>query len=789
MNWKDATAVQGAINAGREVERIRSSNRVIVDNLLNGVRPMTDAVAKQIGLHVNANMGEGPVLAAQARRQFTNAFERASRYFKVSIPGAPPNKKFEWEMFVNQFINGKLKKNLKFFNLGNNWRASVVAHGIGPRMWRDKESWLPEYVAIDDLRVPTNTLTSLDNLDWFGRRVLYTESELSRKAFGKNSVKGWNKDAVAKILEKIHPWNYDSNAGNTWINNPERMAEMVRQNGGFYASDAVPVVPMWHFYYKDDESDNERWLMRVVIDQDQSTVGNVSEWVYDSGDESHADEVGQLLSIQYGDMNNTAPFMHSAVRSLGFLLVEPCFWSNMVKCRMLQHLMEQFNTWFRVSDPAGRAKALKIETYDRCVLEEGVSVVPNVERHQVDPRFTEIALAQMKQLQSEASSSYTAQSDSGTSKEQTAYETAVKVSQVNAMMSGMLLVAMRQEQYAYTEICRRFCLRKTGNKDAKRFQELAQQNGIPEIYLNVEMWDIEPEQTLGNGNPTMEMSQAQQLLQMRGLFGPEAQAKILHIATAAITGNAGMAMDLAPVGVAPEASNGEKWAVSIFGTLMQGVPVPNNPDVTALEQIDPMIGMLAAAIHGCEQNGNICTRPQLTGFASVMQYTQGLVQQIATDESQGPVAKQYSQSLGELANILKGFAQRLQEQEAAGQVDQEAQAKIQMMAQSAQVKNQAAEEKSHQSLLHNQAKFEQAQAHGSERHALTQQTVAERHALSQKAAAEKAALEAKVAELEAQVAVGKARVEIATTQAIADSKVKIAEKQANAPVKQPSAPG
>src|SRR5580765_7903023 len=218
MTFRDCTSVQGTLMAGREVERIRSQNRVIVDNLLNGVRPMSDATAKQIGLHVNANMGEGPVLAAQARRQFTNAFERSSRYFKISIPGAPSEKKTEWEMFCTQFINGKLKKNRAFFDLGNNWRASVVAHGIGPRMWCDKETWLPEYVAIDDLWVPTNTLTSLTNLEWFARRVLYTEGELSKKAFGKTSVKGWNKDSVAKILDKLHPLNYDSNAGNTWIN-------------------------------------------------------------------------------------------------------------------------------------------------------------------------------------------------------------------------------------------------------------------------------------------------------------------------------------------------------------------------------------------------------------------------------------------------------------------------------------------------------------------------------------------------------------------------------------------
>ena len=66
------------------MDRIRSANRVIVNNLFNAERPLSDLEAKQLGLQVNVNWGEGSVLASQARRQFTNAFERPARYFKVS---------------------------------------------------------------------------------------------------------------------------------------------------------------------------------------------------------------------------------------------------------------------------------------------------------------------------------------------------------------------------------------------------------------------------------------------------------------------------------------------------------------------------------------------------------------------------------------------------------------------------------------------------------------------------------------------------------------------------------
>jgi hypothetical protein len=585
---------------------------------------------------------------------------------------------------------------------------------------------------------------------------------------------GWNKEAITKLLDRIHDYNYDA-TDYRWSNSPEKMAQMVRQNGGYYSSDAVMSVPIWHFYFKaeGEYKEKEGWQLRCVVDQDSgNNVGDPNVFLYDS-DKIQAEELNHILAMQFGDMNNVAPFLYHAVRALGFLLVEPCFWSNLNRCRFTQHVMENYNTWWKVNDPAGRARAQSLETFDRCVIPEGINVVPSSDRHQINPQLTEFLAAQTKQLMSEASASYTSQSDSGTQKEQTAYETAIKVQQINAMMGGILINSLDQETPCYEEICRRACLNGTGNEDAKKFQEAMKRKGIPEEWLDVDRWDVEPVQAIGNGNPALEITSAQQLLQAKGMFSPQSQEKILHMWTGTVTGSSSTAQELVPINVQPVATNGQKWASSIFGTLMQGVPVVQNEAVSALEQIDTMIGMLGAAIHACEVQGNMCSRQQLTGFTAVLQYCQGLVQEIATDQAQIPLAKQYSQSLGNLANILKGFAQRLQEQEAAGQRDPEAEAKIAIMAQGAAVKAQTSQQKAQQTLVHRQATFDQQQQHKAEAHALEQQV-----------AAREAAMEARMARLEAMIEVGKAKVEIAATHAKANADIEAtARKSAAATVK------
>lgn len=711
MNFKDCQSVTNTIIAGEQVEIVRSNNRVVVNNLFNGEKPLTDAEAKQWGMPINVNWGEGPVLAAQARRQYTNAFQRPARYFKVSIPDAPVDKKDTWEMQIGTFINRVLKDSLPYFYLGLYKFASTVAHGIGPQMWEDRESWRPRYVAIEDLRVPTDTEVSFENLEWFAVRHRYTEGELAAKVWNENAPKGWNKDVVAKILDRYHESNTDS-FGATWINQPERMAELVKQNGGFYSSDAVPSIPLWHFFFKqrDDKTGEVSWLLRIVPDVNGGCMGATdNEFIYDS-DKVWANELSEILHCQFGDLNNVPPFRYHSVRSLGFLLVEPCFFTNLARCRTLQHLFESFNTWFRVTDPTGRARAQKIELFDKAIVEEGVSVVPQTERHQVNPQLIDMVMGQLKQLQGEAGAAYTQQLDNGTAREQTAYETSVKVAQVNAMMSGMLLVAFFQEKFAYREICRRFCIRGSSDPDVQKFQKKMKRLGIPEAYLDVEMWDVDPEVPLGAGNPTMEISQANQLMAMRPFLSPEAQDKVTHMAIAATTQNPALAQDLKPLGEKPVANNGAKWASAIFGTLMQGVPVPQNDAVPAADQAETLLGLLAGVVARIEQQTNLATNNELVGLQTVAQYVGALVQQIQQDPANAPKAKQIGTALMEITNILKGFQQRLAQQAAAAQPNPEDAAKVQGMVLQAQTKNQIAQANAAQKLQHKNQAFEAEQA-------------------------------------------------------------------------------
>lgn len=711
MNFSTPDKVSQTIRASDQVERRRASNRVKVNDLFNGAPPLTPEEAKKMNLHINVNWGEGPVLAAHARRQYTNAFQKPGNFFKVSLPLAPEENKTAWGAQITQFINGRMKKSKSYFYLKQEQFANVIAHGPGPQLWYDEDDWEPKGVAIEDLRVPTDTKVSLDGLPWFAVRHRYTTGELSKKAFGKNSKPGWNKPVIKEILNAYHDVNFE-NGPDTWLTAPEKMAELYKQNFGFYSSDSAPSIPLWHFYYYDDEDPkNCVWKMCVVPEAGVTIKGmpqTDAEFIYES-DKPVAQDLQELLFIQFGDLNNKAPFMYHSIRSLGFLLMEPCFWTNMTRCRFLQHVFESFNIWFRSSDPAGRAKAGKIEMFDRCYIPEGISIVPQNERHQINPDLVNNVMAQLKQLMSEASSSYTQSSDTGTQKEQTAYETSVKMSMVNAMMGAMLTIAFVQETFSYREICRRFCREKSNDKDVQAFQKFAQANQIPQQWLNVDLWEVEAEIPLGSGNPSMEMASVSQLMAAREKFDPTAQQEILHDFAEAVTNDPRKAERLVPLGKDRGVTDAQRDAEFAFSTLMLDVPVRMKEGLSPIDQIDTLLGLMAGVIANIEKQTNLATPSELAGLQNVQGYIEGLIAQLAQNQAEKPRVKEYSDVLGKLSNAIKGFAQRLAEQQKqAGQgatPDPQAQAKAQTTIELAQLNNQIKELKAEQARQHNEMDF------------------------------------------------------------------------------------
>jgi hypothetical protein len=661
MNFSTPEKVLETIRSGDDAELKRGRNRVLINRAANNEPLLDEDEAKRVGMEINIRWGEFMGALSHARRQYITNFCSQDNYFTVSVPKAPEEVRSDWGDFITEFINDVMKEGeheLEYFEVHRSKWSGVVSHGIGPIMWEDTYNWLPRYVAIEDLRVPTDTELSFRNLTWFAVRIPYTPGELSRKAFSKVKSKfKWNKKAVSAILENVKECNTTMAENNyDWNTVPEKFEELRKQNAGYWSGDAMPTINLWHFYHEDDDGS---WHLKVVPENNTSGVTAEADDKFICEHEGAiAPSWRHILHVQFGDLNNKAPFLYHSVRSLGFALFEPCYWTDFTRNRLLKHILDQFNILLRIADPVDRARA-QIQVFQNLgVIKPGVSIVPAAERHQIDSGLAEMALAMGKQLQQEASTAYTQNIDTGTKKEQTAFETGVKVQQTNAMLSGLMLVARIYEKSAAKEICRRFCLKKSDDEDVMAFQKACKKQGIAEEWIDVKKWRVEITQPLGGGNPTMAMVEAENAMKLRPMLDPSAQAEALHDAAVQMVGSRRAKRWVqASKKVISDASAA---AAANFPLMMLGMP-PSIPEgLNPIEQIQKLLELATRYIVKIESTTKMATPMELIGLQNVSAFIGKLIQGMQGDVGNEPKMKEFAKALSQVNNEIKKLQQHLQ---------------------------------------------------------------------------------------------------------------------------------
>lgn len=692
MNFKTPERVGSCIENLKMGELKRAPNRALIDQLFNGFPPYSSKEEEDNNIQVNVNFNEGAQLLLQAREQYENAFLSTTNFFTVKLPDAPKSKRDLYGGIITRELTQVMKHSKQAFAYLHTQRSkfgSVVLHGPGPQMWEDQWKWLPFFVGIEDLLIPTDTELTLENLTYFAVRRRMTPGDLYRKTLGKgkNVDPGWNLDAVKKILDSYKDLNQNQNTWN-WAQHPERMQELIKQNVIMYDYDSVPKVGLWDFYYQDDET--AKWHRVMMLDSDCANSGSrnnetdPNKFVY-VRKEPFADSLDQILHLQFGDGNNKPPFVYHSQRSLGWMLFDVVSLMNRVRCEVTRKIFEDMMLMIRVLDPADRSKLDQIDIGpNRMILPDGMQFVTNEQRYKPDMASVQGYMANLKQLMGEFSSSYTQDIDTGTSKERTAFEVQALLSQTAKLTGSMLNLAYIQEAFAYKEICRRLTLKNSPDFTTKKFLNRCKEQGVPDKWMDSTRWEIEPERVIGNGNPQMAFAEAQALMNTRPLYNPQAQDKILYLYTAAVTRNHKLAYELAPPdGGGPKVTDSTHDTELAFAALMSGVPITPNPGLNPIEVTETMLRLMSQEIQKINASGGMGTPEQVDGLLLSAQYTQHFINLLAQDDSEKQRTKQYGDVLGQLMNQVKAFAQRITQAAAqqngngGGGIDPETQAAMQ----------------------------------------------------------------------------------------------------------------
>jgi hypothetical protein len=207
------------------------------------------------------------------------------------------------------------------------------------------------------------------------------------------------------------------------------------------------------------------------------------------------------------------------------------------------------------------------------------------------------------------------------------------------------------------------------------------------------------------------MAIAEQLMQYRNLYDPDAQRQILRDFTLATTDDPGRTEVMVPEEPV-HMSDSVLTAQLAAGSLMAGLPVGIKQGISHIEYVDAMMATMMVEISKIQKSGGMTTQDKIEGLAAMAKHVSQHIQIVAQDENEKERVTAWQKKLTVMMNLVKGFAQRLQEQQkkaaqqqGAGQ-DPEAQAKVQATMMQAQAKMENTRESHAQRTAQRQIQFE-----------------------------------------------------------------------------------
>lgn len=709
----------------------RGRNRALINNLFNGAPPYTDEEVLENNIEVNVNFLESTRLGHDARSQFYQAFLKPGNFFTCSTDSGAVHNRQKYAQIVTKEVNRIMKHSIPYMECFRSKFAQNVLHGISPSGWRDSQRWMPDSLGIEDVLIPANTLLTMVNLPFFAIRRSLTAPELIKMTSGEHVDKGWNKPLVKACVDWI---DQESMAlmGNNWPEawSPEKVAERVKSDGGFYVGDSVPTIEVFDFFFWNDDPKRAGWNRRMILDtwSTPTLAGGMptmakkaggiynsekkaGRFLYNPGDRIFACQREEIINWQFADLSAVAPFRYHSVRSLGFLLYSVCHLQNRTRCKFSEAVFEQMMIYFRVKGAEDAQRALKVNLVNRGFVDDSIDFIKAGDRYQVNTQLAQLGMSENANLIAQNSSSYTASPQQGTSNvEKTKFQVMAETNAITSLVSAGLQQAYLYQKPEYREIFRRFQIKNSRDPEVRTFQANCLRQGVPDkVLYNPAAWELEPERVLGAGNKTLEMSISEQLMAMRNLYDPESQRQILRDVTLAVTDDAARAEALVPEKVA-QVTDSVHDAQLAAGALLQGLPIAIKSGMNHIEYVDTMLKTLVMVVQRT-MKGKDATPQSIQGMQNLAFHINQHIQLIAQDPNEKSRVKKYGDQLGKIMNAVKALAQQLAEkmkqeaQQGGGQMD-ETQAKIQAMLITAKAKAESGSLSHAQKTAQRQIQFE-----------------------------------------------------------------------------------
>jgi len=338
-----------------------------------------------------------------------------------------------------------------------------------------------------------------------------------------------------------------------------------------------------------------------------------------------------------------------------------CELQNRLHCKFNEATFEQLMWFFQTAGNQDLVRLKKANFEHMGIIPQGIKFLTSAERFTPNAQLLEMAFARNRQQIGDMSTSFTQGYDKGNSQGRTATETMAIVNSGQALSSGILELSYTYQRFLYIEMVRRLCLKNSTDPMAREFRLGCLKDGIPEEMLDVNKWNIEPEQVIGGGNKTLQMATVGFLNTIRKNLPPDGQRMVDHISVEAATDQPDLAQEMAPLGENMPISNSTNNAQLATERLMRGLEYQAPKDAIYEDYVLVWMKDLGMTIQKIMQRGGTATPDELGGLMNLGKHIGDFLGIMSRNEDDKPKVREFEAAFSQLMNHVKGLAQRLQE--------------------------------------------------------------------------------------------------------------------------------
>lgn len=305
---------------------LRSNKRAMVRGIVDGNPPYKQADLVKAGragqCNVNWRIAESYLNSALGA--FYDIFSEAPTYATVQTRYGNTDDQERWSGIITKHFDWLQKKDTSWDYHMQISQYEMVLYGVGPLMFPDKYDWRCKSILCENLLVPENTKSNVDDWELAVVRDTYLPHQLYE--FIQNEAQaeavGWNVAATKQAIINAHP---KIEQGGVWLNWEWHQQQL--KNSTFYYSASSKVILADHIFCKEFDG---RISHKIVLESNTPEGTGKVEFLFEHN--RRFATWAEVLGAMYYDHGGGG--QHHSVTGMGVKMFSAMQYQNRLLCNL-----------------------------------------------------------------------------------------------------------------------------------------------------------------------------------------------------------------------------------------------------------------------------------------------------------------------------------------------------------------------------------------------------------------------------------------------------------------------